>query len=424
MAGEGGTKGKSLLAAFDLLVGVTGLSLDIVGLAGPDPLDSKIDALAADIAQIDAKLDVLQATIDGLGQDILAEFNALTKRDLATARAKVETVWDELSDFQRKENPSEADKEKVSDLADAALNEMMAQFTQIDGVIPDDMAAIMVDAVNYAITMRLKVANVVEDGAIGKASIKDGLLDAAAALERIESGFFATLPGFVKTTISTTYTELGHLKTRVWDGADLAGLNLHFALERGSIIPGLAIWSDTYTVVSVSEITGAERTELYTYMTGGPFNANMTGILATRDTAAANVVAQDKAILTELSDTAVDYRSLADGDDFVGTSGDDTRVGTAGNDLITGLGGDDMLSGAGDADVIRGGSGHDRLKGGGGRDFLDGGTGRDNMSGGTGADTLMGGRGNDILSGDLGNDHMAGGAGQDTLLHWRAFQWP
>lgn len=405
------SKGAKLFAAFDTIVGVSSLVIDIIGIAGPDPLESKLDAISSELAEINSKLDDLRDAIDGLGQDILAEFDKLTKRDLATARAKIETAWDELNDFERKENPTAADMEKLSDLADAALNEMMAQFVELDPAIPYDMAAVMVDAINYAIAMRLKVAMVAEDGAIGKDSIKDGLLDAAAALKKIETGFFATLGDYVSTTVTTSYTNpFNQEREESWSGTDQSGIRFHFQFKDSTPFER---WSDDYRIVGVSDLTGATQSVTVHISANGL--AGFDALNFALGTMNRFIVNQDKAALTELSDTIILYEELADGSDIVGTSGKDTRTGTAGNDLITGLGGNDMLSGGDDADVIRGGSGQDRLNGDNGRDLLDGGAGRDRMSGGAGADTLIGGGAGDVLEGDSGDDHMAGGDGNDIL---------
>lgn len=436
-----------VLAAFDSIVGVASLITGVVGLAGPDPLEAKIDKVSQDIALLDTKIDDLRDNIEGLGQDVLAEFDKLTKRDISAARAKVETAAEELSDFLRKEKPTEADREKLSDLADAALNDMLAQFDEVSAEIPPDMAAVMVDAINYAIAVRIKVANAAEDGAIGKHSIADGLNDAAIALERIEDGLFAALPDHVTTaTIKTGSQEF----IKSWTGAQLAANTSNFyakfyfgaigdaTLTAVDIIKlGEAIWYidagqvfrdmgttwsaaayklDYYRVDATSETTGAVHSETFTNSYVYPYALiGSSGLYKALVDARAGVVAKDKAALTDLAEAADLYRALGDGDDIVGTNGDDTRTGTEGNDLITGLGGHDSLSGGDDADVVRGGSGRDRLNGDKGDDLLDGGAGRDVAKGGAGSDTLLGGGGNDRLLGNAGNDQVVGGGGNDVL---------
>ncbi len=436
-----------VLAAFDSIVGVASLITGVVGLAGPDPLKAQIDEVSQDIALLDTKIDDLRASIDSLSQDVLAEFDKLTKRDISAARAKVETAAEELSDFLRKEKPTEADREKLSDLADAALNEMLAQFDEVSTEIPPEMAAVMVDAINYAIAVRIKVANAAEDGAIGKESIKDGLQDAADALERIEDGLYEALPDFVTSnTVKTGAQEF----IKSWTGAQLAAnasngfakiifgylgntkvtaIDVIKIAESNPFIDASQVfrdmgtsWSaaayklDYYRVDATSDITGATHSVTFTNSFVYPYALiGSSGLFKALVDARAGAVAKDKAALTELTETASLYRQLGDGDDIVGTNGDDIRTGTEGNDLITGLGGHDVLSGGGDADVLRGGSGRDRLNGEAGNDLLDGGSGRDVAKGGAGTDTLLGGEGNDKLLGNAGNDQIVGGAGNDLL---------
>lgn len=438
-----------VVAAFDSIVGVASLITGIVGLAGPDPLESKIDGISDDLDKIDSKLDGLRDAIEGLGQDILAEFDKLTKRDISAARAKIETAYDELTDFLRKEKPTDADREKLSDLADAALNDMLAQFEEVNAKLPPEMAAVMVDAVNYAITMRLKVAMVAEDGAIGKDSIRDGLQDAAGALERIEDGFHAALGDNVSTVnvktgsqeflkswtgyqlaanVSSAYAKIlfnsyGNTKLNAVDIIKLAGTLPSWYMDASQVFRDMGTtWSaaaykhEYYRVDATSDITGLTHSTTYTNSSVYPYViTGSSGLFKALQDASAGVVAKDKAALTELAETATLYRELGDGDDIVGTSGNDTRTGTEGNDLITGLAGNDVLSGGDDADVVRGGSGRDKLMGDKGNDLLDGGAGRDVARGGAGDDTLIGGGGNDRLAGNAGNDSIAGGGGNDVL---------
>ncbi len=76
----------------------------------------------------------------------------------------------------------------------------------------------------------------------------------------------------------------------------------------------------------------------------------------------------------------------------------DPGLGTDGDDTMTGTEGSDSLNGAM------------------GNDSIDGGAGDDNIKGGYGNDNLLGGDGDDVIEGGHGEDLMVGGAGNDLLI--------
>lgn len=107
----------------------------------------------------------------------------------------------------------------------------------------------------------------------------------------------------------------------------------------------------------------------------------------------------------------------ADGnDDIFGNTGDDYIYGQVGNDFTQAGQGDDIAFGGQGNDTVYGNLGGDDVYGNLGDDQLYGGQSDDILYGGQGGDAMVGNLGNDTLIGNMGNDTLSGLAGDDTYL--------
>jgi trimeric autotransporter adhesin len=123
--------------------------------------------------------------------------------------------------------------------------------------------------------------------------------------------------------------------------------------------------------------------------------------------------------------TQIDFQTLLDTKiprlNLVGTTGNDNLTGAYNKDTLSGGDGNDTLSGGGGDDMLYGGNGNDVLNGGNGNNWLDGGDGADSIYGGADSDTMIGGAGNDYFEDKTTSDDTYVfnlGYGSDRLNDW------
>lgn len=404
------------LVVFEAVASGVGLFMDIYGIVqdiatadtaedffNPDAemqrefeqVNESLDALSADIAGLDAK-------IDDFGSDVSRAFVAITNNDMT---AEVETVFSQLNQvdqFQSETNPLLKDLkawDMTKDANDAFGRLMGIAENVVNGGNVTEIG-LAIAKVTAAASALVQTANAVTDAGYRTDTVSNNLERAATLLHKAKEEALDAMTDGASYAASFDFASATfNLEVRV--DSPLTG-TLPFVqdalvelglIEKGAasnngfeMAPQITIANDLLPDQGwVEDILHrpTDPNDVWTINTRDPIAQSViiraiNELLPEIELAVGEGIARAFGIdLDAVTSTADAMVAMAAGDEVKGTAHDDDRQGTNADDFLYGLGGDDSLDGQNGSDMLRGDTGDDVLNGGRGADILEGGEGAD-----------------------------------------------
>lgn len=375
------------MPAFLAALGAVSSVLGIVSFFEPDEAD-------ADRQQ---KFDDLMSKLADLQNADTSQANALIGQSLGSS----DTALNSLARYASEDDSATRSDiaQNAIQLADLGLNEIIQQINANISTASVETLTYGYHALSFAMSARIEVAKVVEDGPLGSSGLHARLKSAAELLYN-DSAESVDLVGAIESRISSdiavTEVNQSYLRPIVGPFTLIIGTSAHIGYRvtaQGNLIPEGASSAAVYS----SSQSASSNVQRY-YLTDGlnhpslasnaAKNAIPGGLGATlkqrvfNDELEAINIANFREQGMEANAFLAASVAAAASNDISLTSGDNVAGGTSLADYIQGRSGDDALTGFEGPDALSGGNGNDILRGGVDADFLNGGAGSDFLIGG------------------------------------------
>lgn len=374
------------MAAFLAALGAVSSVLGIVSFFQPDEADAdrqqKFDDLMSKLADLQSA-DTSQANAL-IGQSLGSSYTALNN----LVRFASEDDSDTRSDIAQ----------DAIQLADLGLNEVIQQINANINTASVETLTYAYHALSFAMSARIEVAKVVEDGPLGSSGLHARLIGAAEFLHNESAGsvdLVDALEARIFSDITVTQQNLSYVNQvpgLLSFIGTTAGIGYRVTAT-GNLIPegdSNAAVHSSYQSPSSNERTfwltdSIRHGRLAEDAAARAIPSGLGGTLKQRvynDELEAINITNFREKGMEASTFLAASVAAAASNDVSLTSGDDVANGTSLADYIQGRSGDDALNGFDGPDALSGGSGNDILRGGVDADFLNGGAGSDFLVGG------------------------------------------
>ena len=312
-------------------------------------------------------------------QEALSDLNSLSTAtvngDIAQSLGGASTALDQLTQYRNSESAEDRAAFATTAVLEATdtLSELISIVSAQKGLASAESLAYMVGALQYAIIVRMKVADTVQDGPYGAAGLLLQVKTAAQLIYDQVGGndIYSEFPRAISSRINYSDLDVNLIQTKVEFSVTSSFSNRSEDLE----LTRRTLFTDTLIPLPYPEPDSQFEGRI-----DSAANAAFNRIYAA-DYAEAQVntyLGIGVELNTWLAQDAVNVVGLYE---RIGDSTDNVEEGTNNADYFSGLAGDDWLTGKNGPDALVGGSGND---------ILLGGALQDNMTGGSGNDFIVG----------------------------------